>query len=205
MLKSHTTDLGVRTDSKEDSQDWKTVWDIKTIVTTVLLGLFLTPALAEDRQLSKKISITGGYQILTINKQWHIATVEEKTAHKSSKVILNYDTGFIATKVLPEKVCFVSLMNREEIPSLDDLPRLAEENNVRLKRSTTKELIYIVRRPVRDLKSYGPDIFSMCKGLMTYVASEVHEPQHIINLGSCIRVDVLQIFNLKYCRDNSKA
>ncbi|XP_074664018.1 gastrokine-1-like [Strix aluco] len=148
-----------------------------TIVTTVLLGLLLTPALADDLQgeaLSRKISITGGYQILTINKHWRVATIEEKSIHRSSKVILNYDMGFIGTKVMPEKTCFVSLMDRKEIPTLDELPRLAEESNVRLKRSPIKELTYIVKRPVRDLKSYGPDIFAMCRGLRTFVATEVH-------------------------------
>ncbi|XP_026718800.1 gastrokine-1-like [Athene cunicularia] len=180
-----------------------------TIVTTVLLGLLLTPALADDLQggaLSRKISITGGYQILTINKQWHVATIEEKSIHRSSKVILNYDMGFIGTKVMPEKTCFVSLMDKREIPSLDELPRLAEENNqLQIQQQAIKELTYVVKRPVRDLKSYGPDIFAMCRGIRTYVATEVHRPDFVGHQSSCVKVDVLQLFDLKYCHANIKS
>ncbi|CAM9803144.1 unnamed protein product [Bubo scandiacus] len=179
------------------------------IVTTVLLGLLLTPALADDLQgeaLSRKISITGGYQILTINKHWRVATIEEKSIHRSSKVVLNYDMGFIGTKVMPEKTCFVSLMDRKEIPTLDELPRLAEESNqLQIQQQAIKELTYIARRPVRDLKSYGPDIFAMCRGLRTFVATEVHRPDFIVHQSSCIKVDVLQLFDLKYCRPDIKS
>lgn len=41
--------------------------------------------------------------------------------------------GFMATKVLPERACYVSIMNRTEMPSFDGLPQLAADLRVRLK------------------------------------------------------------------------
>lgn len=41
-------------------------------------------------------------------------------------------------------------------------------------RRPAKEITFVIRTPVRDLMSYGPDIFAMCNGLRTYVAYEVH-------------------------------
>ncbi|XP_053856549.1 gastrokine-1 [Vidua macroura] len=176
------------------------------ILTAVLLGLVLTPALADYHQqteVSKKISIGGGYQIMTINKKWLVASIEQKTNHGYWKTIWNYDMGFMATKVLPERACYISIMNRTEMPSFDALPQLAADiRNQNRPRPPTKEITFtLVKRIIRDLESYGPDIFSMCRGLSTYVAYEVHGPQ--FNLGSCIKLDVLQYLALTYCHNDN--
>uniref|UniRef100_A0A8C3QRQ7 BRICHOS domain-containing protein n=1 Tax=Cyanoderma ruficeps TaxID=181631 RepID=A0A8C3QRQ7_9PASS len=120
-------------------------------------------------------------QIMTINRKWLVASIEQKTNHGSWKTIWNYDTGFMATKVQPEKACYLSIMNRTEMPSFDALPQLAADIRVRLKKNQllgkppTKEITFtLVKRIIRDLESYGPDTFSMCRGLSTYVAYEVH-------------------------------
>ncbi|XP_054660441.1 gastrokine-1 [Grus americana] len=181
-----------------------------TIVTTVLLGLLLTPALADyfqNTDISKQITVSGGYQTLTISREWRVAIIEEKSNSGSWKTIWNYDTGFIATKVLSERACFISVMNRNEMPSFDTLPTVVEERtNLKGQGQPTREITFVlIKRPVRDLQSYGPDIFAMCRGLATYVAYEVHGPQYTsYNQGSCIRLDVLQLVDLNYCRGNNK-
>ncbi|XP_009571384.1 PREDICTED: gastrokine-1 [Fulmarus glacialis] len=148
-----------------------------TIVTTVLLGLLLTPALADYFQstdVSKQITIAGGYQILTINSEWRVATIEQKSTHGSWKTIWNYDTGVIASKVMADRACFISVMNRNEMPHFDALPRLAEESrNLKGQGQPVKEITFIIQRPVRDLRSYGSSIFTMCRGVTTYLAYEV--------------------------------
>ncbi|XP_056364521.1 gastrokine-1-like [Oenanthe melanoleuca] len=176
------------------------------ILTAVLLGLVLNPALADHHQqteVSKKISFGGGYQLMTINKKWLVASIEQKTNHGSWKTIWNYDTGFMATKVLPEKACYHSIMNRTEMPSFDALPQLAADiRNHNRPRPPSKEITFtLVKRTIRDLESYGPDTFSMCRGLSTYVAYEVHGPQ--FSLGSCIKLDVLQYLALTYCHNDN--
>ncbi|KAM6232275.1 LOW QUALITY PROTEIN: gastrokine-1 [Spheniscus humboldti] len=147
------------------------------IVTTILLGL-LTPALADymsNTEASKQITVAGGYQILTINREEHVATIKEKSTRGSWKTIWNYDTGLIASKVLPERTCFISLMNRKEMPSFDALARLAEENrNLKGQGQPAKEITFIIKRPVCDLRSYRSDIFAMCRGLSVYMAYEVY-------------------------------
>ncbi|XP_019326180.1 PREDICTED: gastrokine-1 [Aptenodytes forsteri] len=152
-----------------------------TIVTTILLGLLLTPALADEcseqnTEASKQITVAGGCQILTINREEHVATIEEKSTRGSWKTIWSYDTGLIASKVLPERTCFISLMNKKEMPSFDALARLAEENRWNLKGQgqPAKEITFVIKRPVHDLRSYGSDIFAMCGGLSVYMAYEVY-------------------------------
>ncbi|XP_029819637.1 gastrokine-1 [Manacus vitellinus] len=159
----------------------------------------------QKMEVSKKVSITGGYQLMTINKYWLVASIEQRTHQGSWKTLWNYDTGFMATRVLPEKACYISIMNRTEMPSFDALPQLAAESrNQNRPRPPAKEILFtLIKRNVRDLESYGPDTFSMCRGLTTYVAYEVHGPQ--FSLGSCIRLDVLQYLALTYCHDNNYA
>ncbi|XP_066193331.1 gastrokine-1-like [Sylvia atricapilla] len=176
------------------------------ILTAVLLGLVLTPALADHHQqteVSKKISIGGGYQLLVLNWKWLVASIEQKTNHGSWKTIWNYDTGFMATKVLPEKACYLSIMDRAETPSFDALPGLAADvRNQNRPRPSPKEITFtLVKRMIRDLESYGPEIFSMCRGLSTYVAYEVHGQQ--FNLRSCTKLDVLQYLALTYCHNDN--
>ncbi|XP_014746848.1 PREDICTED: gastrokine-1 [Sturnus vulgaris] len=157
----------------------------------------------QETEVSKKISFGGGYQLMTINRKWLVASIEQKTNHGSWKTIWNYDTGFMATRVLPEKACYLSIMNRTEMPSFDALPQLAADiRNQNRPRPPSKEITFtLVKRTIRDLESYGPDTFSMCRGLSTYVAYEVHGPQ--FSLGSCIKLDVLQYLALTYCHNDN--
>ncbi|XP_009934877.2 gastrokine-1 [Opisthocomus hoazin] len=184
-----------------------------TIVTTVLLGLLLTPTLAQEFQnkgrnqqvITKEIHVAGGYEILTINTQWRVAIIEGRSSQGLWKTILNYDRGFIATKVEAKNACLISVMNRQEMPEFDALPRLAEEAaNLESQGQPTKEIVFeVIRRPVGDLQSYGQDTFTMCQGLTTYMASEVEAPLYTYHQGSCLRFDVLQLLDLKYCYNNS--
>ncbi|XP_071435059.1 gastrokine-1 [Pithys albifrons albifrons] len=177
-----------------------------SILAAVLLGLVLTPALAGHYQKveeSKKISIGGGFQIMTINRDWLVASIEQRSNYGSWKTLWNYDTGFLATKVLPERSCYISIMNRTEMPKFDALPQLAAESrNQNRHRPPTKEILFtLVRRNVRDLESYGPDTFSLCRGLTTYVAYEVQGPQ--LSHRPCTTLDVLQHLALTYCHDSN--
>ncbi|XP_068277406.1 gastrokine-1-like [Nyctibius grandis] len=187
------------------------------IVTTVLLGLFLAPALALEFQningnpqfvnnqgIRRQFTINGGYQVLFLNPQWRVATIEEVSPRGSWKTIWNYARGFIASKVLPEGVCFISVMNRGVMPAFDALPRLAEEIRAMGGQGQPARVItFDVRRPVQDLQAYGPEIATLCRGFTTYLTYEVYGPQFTFNPGSCLRLDVLQLVNLKYCRGNN--
>ncbi|KAM6035088.1 gastrokine-1 [Theristicus caerulescens] len=179
------------------------------IATTVLLGLLLTPALADyfqNTDISKQITVDGGFQLLSINRKWDLAAIEAKSTHGSWTTLWNYDRGIIATKMLPEKACYVSGMRKREMPSFNALPRLAEETtNMKGQRTRTKQITFVIKRPIRDLKSYGPEVYALCKGLRTYVAYEVDGAQYPYNQESCFRLDVLHLVGLKYCRSSYKA
>ncbi|XP_032936980.1 uncharacterized protein LOC117007759 [Catharus ustulatus] len=148
-----------------------------------------------------QVIIGGQSQIVTINRQWHVAIIEQNTISGSFKTIWNYNTGVIATKVTQQNTCYISIMNKSEIPSFNNLARLAQEsrNQIGFGRPH-KKITFVANGLVNNLSSYGSDVFSMCSGLTTYMAYEVHGLQ--VNLGSCITLDVLRVVDLQYCTGN---
>ncbi|XP_066062176.1 gastrokine-1-like [Chamaea fasciata] len=151
-----------------------------------------------------QVIVGGQSQIVTINRQWHVAVIEKNTVSGSWKTIWNYNTGVIATKVPQQNTCYISIMNRSEMPSFNNLARLAQEsrNQIGFGRPT-KKITFVANGLVNNLSSYGADVFSMCSGLTTYMAYEVHGLQ--VNLGSCITLNVLGVVDLKYCNGNGQS
>ncbi|XP_077645326.1 gastrokine-1-like [Lonchura striata] len=154
-----------------------------------------------------QVIIGGQSQIVTINRQWRVAVIEQRSFSGSWKTVWNYNTGVIATKVTQQNTCYISIMNRNEMPRFDNLARLAQEsrNMIGGFGRHTKRITFVTNGLVNNLNSYGIEIAAMCSGLTTYMAYEVHSesfqgPQ--VNLGSCITLDVLRVVDLQYCIGN---
>ncbi|XP_053944761.1 gastrokine-1-like [Cuculus canorus] len=166
-----------------------------TIVTTVLLGLLLTPALAdynldtEGNQHSngnhqninevfqktpimrKQVSVAGGLQTLTLHRQRRIATIHQEGSQGSWKTMWNYNSGAVATKVLPQRACYVSKVDRKQLPHFDELSAVADESmSQKGQTQPSKKLTFVTERRIRDPRSYGQDIVDLCRGLPTYNA-----------------------------------
>ncbi|XP_010721377.1 gastrokine-1 [Meleagris gallopavo] len=188
-----------------------------TIVATVLLGLVLTPALSQFQfqdvkinrgQYPKTVTINVGLgiQTLTINRNSLVAIIQSDSAENSWTTVWNYGTGYVATKLGQEGVCYVSTMNRVLTPALNSIALLAEEtSNVKGESVLSRSIRYVVsRRQVRDLMTYGNDIFALCSGLPTYMAFEETQQeggnQIFYNQNACYRLDVLNLLGINYCR-----
>ncbi|XP_057898310.1 uncharacterized protein LOC131094776 [Melospiza georgiana] len=183
------------------------------IWTAVLLGLVLNPALADYSQKTNgnqqiifggdsQITITGISQGVKLNSQTRVAIIEQKSQTLSWKTIWNYNRGVIATKIIQQNTCYISIMNRTDIPSFNSLARLAAEsrNMIGVLGRPTKEITFVTSGLVNNLYSYGTEIAAMCSGVTTYMAYEVHGLQ--ANLGSCITLNVLRAVDLRYCNSN---
>ncbi|XP_056364522.1 uncharacterized protein LOC130261889 [Oenanthe melanoleuca] len=174
------------------------------ILTAVLLGLVLTPALADYSQQTDnncQVSVGGVFQNMTLSSQTLVVVIEQRSDHLSWKTIWHYKAGIIATKVMPERTCYISTMNRNEMPSFENMVKLASQNrNLLGFGRPNKKITFVTSGLVNNLTSYGIDITAMCSGLTTYMAYEVHRPQ--VNLGSCVTLDVLRVVELQYCNGN---
>ncbi|XP_039240568.1 uncharacterized protein LOC113996024 [Pipra filicauda] len=150
---------------------------------------------------NQEVIIAGQSQIVTLHKTWRVAVIQQTTVSGSWKTIWNYNTGVIATKVPQQNACYISVMNRTEMPSFDNLATLARQsrNQVSLGR-VTRKLTFVASGLVNNLNFYGQDITTMCSGLTIYRAYEVHGTQ--VNRGPCVTLNVLKVVDLKYCNNN---
>ncbi|XP_072213094.1 gastrokine-1-like [Excalfactoria chinensis] len=188
-----------------------------TIVATVLLGLVLTPALSQfqfqdvkvnRRQFPRTVTINVGlgFQTLTIDRSSLVAIIEANTAENAWTTVWNYGTGYIATKLPREGVCYISQMDRVLMPALDSIAVLAEQtNNVKGETVLSRSVRYVVtRRHARELRTYGNDIFALCSGLPTFIAFEESQQEGVnqifYNQDACYRLDVLNLLGIDYCR-----
>ncbi|KAM9368609.1 gastrokine-1 [Phaethornis superciliosus] len=157
----------------------------------------------QPQTVTRQVTVNGANQVLVINRQWRVATIEQQSTFRSWKTIWNYGSGFIATKVLPDRVCYVSVMTRAEMPSFNSLPQLAGANgNLLFPGQPTRQITFQVQGPVQNLQAYGPNVAAMCRGLPTYLATETYGLQNTYS-QSCTRLDVLGVVELQYCRTNN--
>ncbi|XP_065712894.1 gastrokine-1-like [Patagioenas fasciata] len=178
-----------------------------TVVTTVLLGLLLTPALAEyfqNQQVTREIRVNGGIQFLSINPELRVVTVEQRSEFGPWKTIWNFNTGFIATELMSQGICIISQMNRNLLPTFETFPTVVQGfQGLKGQIQPTREITFVFgQRVVPDLRIYGPDIFNTCRESTTVVASPVPQLQPIYNEGACTTLDVLNLVQLNYCRSN---
>ncbi|XP_071655379.1 uncharacterized protein [Patagioenas fasciata] len=102
---------------------------VRLVVTTVLLGLLLTPALAEyfqNQQVTREIRVNGGIQFLSINPELRVVTVEQRSEFGPWKTIWNFNTGFIATELMSQGICIISQMNRNLLPTFETFPTVVQ-------------------------------------------------------------------------------
>ncbi|XP_065507912.1 gastrokine-1-like [Caloenas nicobarica] len=180
-----------------------------TIATTVLLGLLLTPALAQyfqNQDVTREIRVNGGVQLLNINREQRVVIIEQRSEFGTWKTIWNFNTGFIATEVMPEGTCFISTMNRNLLPRFEIFPSVVQGfQGLKGQIQPTQQITFVLGQTlVPDLRIYGPAIFNMCREVTSIVATPVAELPAVYNEGACTTLNVLNLVQLNYCHANIK-
>ncbi|XP_036878038.1 gastrokine-1 [Manis javanica] len=173
-----------------------------TIIFAGLLGIFLAPALA-DVIGGDSSSAVSGQQSVSVNNDNNVANVDNNNGWNSWNTLLDYGTGFVATRLFSKKACIVHRMNKNYMPSLQALDVLVKEKKLQGKGPggpPPKGLIYSVNPDkVNDLHQYGKSISVMCKGIPTYMAEEIVGASLAFNSEKCISADILWILNISFC------
>ncbi|XP_039571654.1 gastrokine-1-like [Passer montanus] len=118
---------------------------------------------------------------MTLSSQTREVIIEQRSEQFSWKTIWNYNSGIIATKVVQERTCYISTMNRNEMPTFDALIRYASENKnqVGLGRPT-KKITFVTNGLVNNLMSYGAAFSTNIPQFLAYSNQPlVHNQVHI--------------------------
>uniref|UniRef100_A0A674HC04 Gastrokine-2 n=1 Tax=Taeniopygia guttata TaxID=59729 RepID=A0A674HC04_TAEGU len=117
---------------------------------------------------------------MTIHSEEHIVDVHVRSGVYSSDTIFDYTHGYIATKLFSRNACFIMKIEKDVIPDLEEIGRLAFERQVTLDVYSPNN-VWAQFQPgtsrlghFRDWILYGKHIENLCTGLPLYelVATE---------------------------------
>ncbi|XP_069476491.1 gastrokine-1-like [Ambystoma mexicanum] len=173
------------------------------ILVTSLLGVFFSPLLADD-----SISITNQgnacgsvHQTVNINNQDNIANIVAHAGMSSSSSIFDWGSGFVASRILSRRACYVSRMDRATFPSLQEVQRLASTRKMKPKNSYPEvQLQYSGSpQPLVNLGQFGPHIQTLCRSVPTYMVFPARQAEFFVGGELCARAGLLGIFGISIC------
>ncbi|NXE82023.1 GKN2 protein, partial [Cochlearius cochlearius] len=111
---------------------------------------------------------------MTIHNEKNLAEVHVTSGVYSSDTIFDYSHGYIATRLFSRSACFILQINKDYIPELQEIGRLAFErmtmkalyspNNVWVQFQSGHSLF----GRIKDWITYGKPIERLCAGLPLY-------------------------------------
>ncbi|NXY90139.1 GKN2 protein, partial [Alcedo cyanopectus] len=111
---------------------------------------------------------------MTIHNEKNFVEVHVRSGRYSSDTIFDYSSGYIATRLFSRKACFILKINKEYIPELKEMGRLAFErqtmkkiyspNNVWVEFQSGHSLL----GSLKEWLLYGKHIKQLCTGLPLY-------------------------------------
>ncbi|XP_019401458.1 PREDICTED: gastrokine-1 [Crocodylus porosus] len=172
-----------------------------TIVTAVLLGVFLAPSLAvQDVNAGQADSDRKSHQGVSVDYDKNVAIVTSNNGQQSWVSVLDYKTGFLATRIFSKKTCILVKMNKDKMPGIEALPKALDEmKKPEGQRPPPNELRYTVsEKKIQDITQYGEDIAALCHGLPAYEA-HMMQGANFFYLGGCLNLNILYILRMDLC------
>ncbi|XP_057623613.1 gastrokine-1 [Chionomys nivalis] len=175
-----------------------------TMLFVGLLGLLVAPGLPYNINVNDDNNVSGsGQQSVSINNEHNVANVDNNNGWDSWNSLWDYENSFAATRLFAKKSCIVHKMNKNVMPSLQDLDTLAKEQKLQGKGpegASPKELMYSISPTrVADLSPFGTKIAGMCQGIPTYVAEEIPGPNQPFYSKKCYTANILYILRMSFC------
>ncbi|XP_051059279.1 gastrokine-1 [Phodopus roborovskii] len=173
-----------------------------TVAFVSLLGLLMASGFSYTINSNNESNIGGsGPQSVSINNQHNVANVDSNNGWGSWNALWDYENSFAATRLFAKKSCIVHKMNKNVMPSLQELDTLVKEQKDKGPEGTSpKELMYSINPTrVEDLSTFGTKIAAMCQGIPTYVAEEIPVPNQPLYSQKCFTAKILWILQMSFC------
>ncbi|KAJ1091512.1 hypothetical protein NDU88_004633 [Pleurodeles waltl] len=150
-------------------------WSAFQIFLAALLRVFLAQALGNDSVSLTNRGNDGGdvHQTVNIDNHDNIANINTNAGWNSWNSVWDYGNGFVATRVFAKKVCYVNRLNKNLVPSIQQLAQFTKDKKAP-QCAPPRTLQYAATKtPAQDLARYGKPIEVLCRGIPTYLAEEV--------------------------------
>ncbi|XP_012605506.1 gastrokine-2 [Microcebus murinus] len=153
-------------------------------------------------------SSNGGnvQETVSIDNEKNVAIVNIHAGSCSSTTIFDYKHGYIASRVLSRRACFILKMNHKAIPALDTLQRYIYEKQA-LNNLYSNKYTWVKYNPVEALVTdmdwflFGSPIKNLCEHIPLYKGEVVEKQRENTGAGGCAKVGLLGILGISLCAD----
>ncbi|XP_006984634.1 gastrokine-2 [Peromyscus maniculatus bairdii] len=171
----------------------------------VVLSIFGIQSQADEVFNIFTPSTNGGnvQETVTIDNEKNTATINIHAGSCSSTTIFDYKHGYIASRVLSRRACYVLKMDHKAIPALDKLQRYLYEKQA-ISTMDSREYTWVKYNPLKalimkvDWFLFGSPIEQLCKNIPLYEGEVVTKPKEV-STGACAKVGLLGILGLSIC------
>ncbi|XP_007938275.1 gastrokine-2 [Orycteropus afer afer] len=144
-------------------------------------------------------------ETMTIDNEKNIATINIHAGSCSSTTIFDYKHGYIASRLLSRRACYILKMDHKNIPALDQLKRYIYERQA-LNTMFSNKYTWVKYNPLESLITdvnwflFGSPIKNLCNHVPLY-KGEVVEKKYAVGAGGCAKAGLLGILGISVCAD----
>ncbi|CAO2605773.1 Gkn2, partial [Lemmus lemmus] len=150
--------------------------------------------------------INGGsvQETVSIDNQRNTATINIHAGSCSSTTIFDYKHGYIASRVLSRRACYILKMDHKAIPALDKLQRYIYEKQT-MSIMDSPEFTWVKYNPLKSLLMkvdwflFGSPIEHLCKDIPLYEGEVVTKLPKEVATGACAKVNLLGLLGFSIC------
>ncbi|XP_060239265.1 gastrokine-2 [Meriones unguiculatus] len=179
---------------------------MKTVAFLVVLSIFGAQSQADEAFNIFSPGNSGGniQETVTIDNQRNTATINVHAGACSSTTIFDYKHGYIASRVLSRRACYILKMDHKAIPALDKLQRYIYEKQT-MNTMASREYTWVRYNPLKSMLMkvdwflFGSPIEKLCKDIPLYEGEVVTKPPKEANTGACAKVGLLGLLGFSIC------
>nr|XP_008515210.1 PREDICTED: gastrokine-2 [Equus przewalskii] len=183
-------------------------WSVFQVLLPVVLAIFGTQSHGyEVYNIISQVNNGGSVQeTVTIDSEKEVATINIHAGSCSSTTIFDYKHGYIASRLLSRRACYILKMNRQTTPSLEQLKQSIYETKA-LNNIFSNKYLWVKYNPLQSLIThmdwflFGSPIKQLCKDVPLYKGEVAGEILNNVGAGSCAKAGLLGIFGISVCAD----
>ncbi|XP_008252529.1 gastrokine-2 [Oryctolagus cuniculus] len=174
----------------------------------VVLAVFGIPAHGHEVYNIISPSSNGGsvHETVKIDNEKNAAIINIHAGSCSSTTIFDYKHGYIASRLLSRRACFILKMD-EKIPAMDQLKRYIYESQA-MNNMFSNEYTWVRYNPLQSLILeadwflFGSPIEHLCEHIPLYKGEIVQKSESDdISAKGCAKAGLLGILGISICAD----
>ncbi|XP_044118396.1 gastrokine-2 [Neovison vison] len=178
---------------------------MKVLVVFLVLAIFGTQSHGYEVYNIIGPSKNGGnlQETVTIDNQKNIAIINIHSGSCSSTTIFDYKHGYIASRLLSRRACYILKMDHKAIPALDKLERYIYEKQA-MKNMYSDKYFWVKYSPLQSLIMdidwflVGSPIRHLCSHIPLY-KGEVVEKIENVSIRFCSKTGLLGVLGFSIC------